>query len=297
MSAMCETLADALTPDELPLRSALADCGWQTDGQRSWRLSTRHGDALLSEAGDRDSWRQYRLVGGAVPKPACNLVLHDNYHLFGPAKLVVRAGGPPVCRLDVPDGLEKSSAGLPWGDHGLDALDAYAAWAEAVSACATGDYGQDRPASLPDESVADELQRAGWSTSWDDGLLHVHVQLPGVYRQLAIEHRPPVGVKLATELVRLDGLDDQCVEAMLVLAAEANARLPLVRMAIEDGTEGGALRAEVGFGRRLIAGALLAAALDAVETAVAMTARELEALCDPELARLVSAAAAARDSH
>jgi hypothetical protein len=295
MTTISEQIADVLSGDELPFGSALVACGWQAEDRQTWRLVRRDGDALLTETAHRDSWRQYRLAGGAVPKSANHRVLHDNYHLFGPAKLVAQAGGQPICRLDLPDGL--AGAASVWPDGELDALDAHVAWAEAVTACATGDYGQNGPASLPDQSVAEELDQAGWSTSWDDGRLHVHVQLPGVYRQLAVEHRAPAGVKLTTNLASLDELDDRCARAMLMLAMEANARLPLVRMAIDDGPEGGALRAEVGFGRALVAGDLLSASLHVLETAVAMTARVLEALRDPELARLVLAAATARDSH
>jgi hypothetical protein len=80
------------------------------------------------------------------------------------------------------------------------------------------------------------------------------------------------------------------------LAHEANARLPLVRMAVVASPKCMTLRAEVSFGSALITGSLLLHSLHVFETAVGLTAREFEALRDVELARLVLSAAAMRNS-
>ena len=77
------------------------------------------------------------------------------------------------------------------------------------------------------------------------------------------------------------------------LARAANARLPLVRLAIDEPNQPTVLRAEVHLGSVPILGAWLTVAVEVISTAVALVARELEALRDPELAQLVLAAPAA----
>ena len=85
--------------------------------------------------------------------------------------------------------------------------------------------------------------------------------------------------------------------AMLLFAQEANARLPLVRMAITEHSASHLLRAEVSFGTALASGSLLLHALQALEAAAGHTARELEALRNVELAQLLLRAAAVRNSE
>jgi hypothetical protein len=145
-------------------------------------------------------------------------------------------------------------------------------------------------------AIVGELKQAGWSASVDDGQAVVHLQMPGVYRQLRLEHDQPAGVKLAADLIDLSDLEDECLRAILLLAQEANARLPLVRMAVAESPKCITLRAEVSFGIAQISGSLLLHALHVFESAVALTARELEALRDAELVRLVLSAAAERNS-
>jgi hypothetical protein len=144
-----------------------------------------------------------------------------------------------------------------------------------------------------DSALADELKQAGWSASLDAGQLHVHVQLPGIYRQLTLERDAQAGVKLTSNLVNLAGLDNDVVRALTYFANAANARLPLVRMAFSGASLDRALRAEVAFGATLIPGEFLLMSLHAFETAIAHTAREMEALRDPQLARSLLAARAA----
>jgi hypothetical protein len=83
---------------------------------------------------------------------------------------------------------------------------------------------------------------------------------------------------------------------MALLANEANARLPLARFAIHSRDGRATLGAEVGFGGTLVGGTWLVAALCVLETAVSLTARELESLRDTELATLLLAASGGRES-
>jgi hypothetical protein len=147
-----------------------------------------------------------------------------------------------------------------------------------------------RPVS--NAQIAAELQQAGWSVSTDDNQLTVHLQLPGVYRQLTLEQNDRAGATLAVELIDLTDVADDCLHAMLLLANAANTRLPVVRMAVAESSTRITLRAEVNFGAEFIGGSYLLESLHAIENAVERTAREFEALRDVELARLVLSAAA-----
>jgi hypothetical protein len=225
-------------------------------------------------------------------------VLHENARLFGTAKLVAQPGDCSICRIDVPDDLSGSIGSGSRFDECSDddANDAPIAWAHAVTALATGSILPKASAASPGAAVIAELKQAGWSASADGVELVVHVQLPGVYRQVVLTRDRHAGVTLAAELIELADLQDECLRAMLVLAQHANARLPLVRMAVADPTNGLKLRAEVGFGAALIPGSFLLHALHVIEAAIGLTARELEALRDVELARLVLSATSLRNS-
>lgn len=275
---------------ESTLESALADCGWEHEAPARWRLPSTAGDCELVEIAHRDCWRQFQLSGGRAPQSSNTRLLADNFRVFGPAKLVARSGGHPICRLDVPDALTDSGAHSFDPNGQLQILDANAAWAAAVTVCATGNCDA-KQADSDLATLANDLKQAGWSASLADDQLQIHLQLPGIYRQLTIENSAKVGVKLATDLAPLARLDNECVRAMAHLASEVNARVPLVRLAISGSSPEHALRAEVGFGIAMIPGAFLLRSLHAFETTIALCARELEALRDRDLARLVLAAA------
>jgi hypothetical protein len=157
---------------------------------------------------------------------------------------------------------------------------------------ATGDREVADPQS--GEALCEEIKLGGWSASIDDGQLHVNVQIPGAYRQLAVEHDACAGARLVAEMIELGPLAEVSAAAVARLAREANLRLPLVRMSIRDGDSRLCLRAEVSFGAAVVGGSWLLAALAMLETAIAETAREFESLRDGEVARLVLAATAAR---
>jgi hypothetical protein len=283
--------ADRTLGRESALEAALARRGWQPDGM-GWRLPLRGGAARLEEIGRCDWWRQFQLSGGAIARIAAKRVLADNARLFGPGKWVVRPGRRPICRIDVPDELRGSAR----ENFDSDAPDPLDAWAGAATSAAIGQAESGADADARIEARVEEITEAGWSASVDNGQLHVNLETRGGYRQLALERDPVAGVKLATDLVEMQGLDDACLEAMALLANEANARLPLVRFAIHSRAGRAALGAEVGFGRTLVGGTWLVAALCVLETAVSLTARELESLRDTELATLLLAASGGRES-
>lgn len=289
-------IADRLVAEERTVESALARCGWRHKHPSCWRLPTERGDAELEEIEFTDQWRQFQLRGGAVGKSTAERTFWDNARLFGPAKLVARSDSWPVCRLDLPIELKGSNG--DWGDLDFHSAvqDPHESWARNVTAAATGRVGDVAAVDFSVEATADEIRQAGWFASVDEGELHVNLQTHGAYRQLAIERDPLSGIKLFTELIALDGLGESCVRAILVLAQEANARLPLVRFAIPDRPGRSTLRVEVSFGGAP-GGAWLLAALGVLETAVAATVREMESLRDPELASLLLAATAAWNSQ
>ena len=259
-------------------------------------LGTKFGDALLVEFADRYTWRQFHLSGGATPQSSNDRVLQTNNRLFGPAKLIASPSNFPICRLDVPHDLTDTMGELCVYDVDACSLNAHSAWVRTVTALATGTIRKATSGAAVDSVVAAEAKLAGWSVSADDDQTIIHLQLPGIYRQLLLEHDEWTGVKLSVDLIELTGVSDECQLAMLLFAQEANARLPLVRFAITEPSASHLLRAEVSFGTALASGSLLLHALQALEAAVGLTARELEALRNVELARLLLSAAAVRNS-
>jgi hypothetical protein len=290
-----ETSPNQLTAGDASLESALADAGWQFQGAAKWNLDTNCGDARLEEIAHRDIWRQFQLSGGATPHSTNNRLLHVNHRLIGPAKFVAWNQNAPVCRLDVPDDLaETASDSFAFvAEHDANAC---AAWVQAITEIATGNFASARVA-VTDSNFAAEIKQAGWSVADDNGHTAVHLQLPGIYRQLAMDRDKRSGIRLAVNLLDLVGLNDDCLRAVSLLALEANTRLPLVRMAISKASKSktAALYAEVSFGCALATGSLLRHALQVLETAVALTGREFHSLRETELARRVVEAGAVRN--
>ncbi len=278
------------------LESALANHGWRADSVGTqWSLATPRGKAGLTDMGDRCGCHRWRLRGGAVGAPARGTALQANHRLNGPCKFVEQAQGRPICRVDVPDEV---AHGGPLGFNSTagrgfsTTVPMFQSWAAALTQCAAGRTSDDAPAEIAPDELARELTRSGWSAQVEEDAVEVHIQLPGVFRKIHVQQQRASGAVVWTELAELEGLEPSSLEASLHLASEANTRLSLVRIThIPDARTAG-LRAEVHFGRVLIP-AWLPTALEAVEATVALVARELQALRDPELAKLVLAAAAA----
>ena len=131
----------------------------------------------------------------------------------------------------------------------------------------------------------------------DGQRLLVHLTLPGLYQEIRVERCGSGHLLVAASLAGLAGLSAESRRAIDALAAEANARLPLVRYAVAAESQEQTLRAEVCLSSdcALVPGGWLATAVEVVEAAVTLSAREMQALRDPELANLVLAANAANE--
>ncbi|NUQ64543.1 MAG: hypothetical protein HUU20_18920, partial [Pirellulales bacterium] len=251
------------------------------------------GQAVLRPAGERAGWRQFELDGGALPLPEPSRRLFDNSRLYGPAKYVGRPDGSVFCRVDLPAEFAASSHAEPGNFDPWAVPDSEQAWARGVTAFATGGLPVHEESLGLDASVVPQLQRAGYSASLDDGELHVHLHLPGLFREIFVRGEPSLGATVAADLLALGDLPDVSREAAIYLAQKANDRLGFARMAVVGDPAAGVLRAMVHLGWAPVPGVWLLAALEAVESAVTLTARELAALRDRELAEHVLAARAA----
>jgi hypothetical protein len=256
-----------------------------------WTLDTPHGPARLVELTEQANWRHFELRGGALRFPPPRRLFAENYQLAGPVKY--RAIGRQVaCLADVP----RATSGWDGHDVSMAHENPWQGWSRYITRLVRGEpveaVDEGLGAAIPLETALGELQSAGWSASMDGGRLLVHLQLPGAYRQVRIESTVG-GTCLAVDLLDYTGVSRLSLRAMARVAQGANARIPLVRLAVDERNQPTVLRAEVHLGRMPILGAWLSSAVDVLATAVALTARELEALRDPELAQVVLAAYAA----
>jgi hypothetical protein len=280
------------------LQEILATAGWNPDGVGRWVHGTPRDDARLRYISSQGDWLHFLLEGGAIGSPAPKQVLAQNGRLYGPLKYVARKRREATCRADLP--REFPSAGrdrrVKLSDLDGDAMqtqDPRAAWCRAITAAATGQNDPLPVMSPPDEEVVEQLCRAGWSASLDEGRLHVHLHMPGLFRQVSVEITDPPGFKVVADLMELDGVGGAWRRSVLKLARQANDRCPLVRVTLDENTSPSVLRAEVHVGCAPISGVWLPTALAVVEAAVTLTAHPMQALRDRELAELVLAADAA----
>lgn len=265
----------------------LANLGWHLREGWQWALETSRGIARLAPIPGGGSWQHFSLAGGAVLDPASDRILVANCGLYGPAKFVPGCE-TPYCRLDLPIEFDTPRRQCQVGMDEMASHDPRQAWAATVTALASGDMaGLDTP-HVPETAVS-ALRDAGWSADHQGGQIEVHIHMPGLFRAIRSEPQDPPGLKLATDLFCLDGIEESHEMAVRRLAQVANERLPLVRLAIDENTEPRNLRAEVHLGCASIPSGWLSAALDVVVLAISLTAREVQALQDRELAKLVLA--------
>lgn len=259
---------------------ALADRGWHPDsGATRWRRQTPVGPATLIRRRGSAGWEEWDLWGGAVPNSG---PLAANAAVAGPGKLVRGADGGCHWRSELPrEAIGRHDETDP------EVRELVGAWARDISAVADGEPVGEAP--FDPGVVAAELEKSGWPAVAADGVVRVSVPLPGLFRQMTLD-----GARLRCELADLDGVEDECREAALYLAAVANDRLRLARFALLPDAPAGRLVAEVHLGSLGVSGAWLGGALESLHAAVALTAREFAALRgDRELAVLVLAARAA----
>jgi hypothetical protein len=269
---------------------ALLATGWASHANGSrWTRDTPRGPATLNMLGESGAWRIYELSTPALSPPKDAFPLELNFELPGPVKWVAAHGQAPALRVDVPiDQLDAGarafwagSTSHPWEE-----------WATALTAVANGVDRLDVPTepgagSSEPQALLESLQESGFAGSVEEGQVFVHVNRGGVFRQVSVGSSASGGV-ISAELADWDALEESRLAAAK-FALAANNRLPLARLAIDSGAQPRRLVAEVHFGPALIPGAWLTTALEAVEMAVALTAQELAALRDRELASLVLA--------
>lgn len=273
--------------------TALLAHKWQAQARGQLVRDTARGAATLVEQPSIAGWLSWRATAEQLVPPGevCEL-LRAHGRIPGPFKFVQRSDGISACRVDVPAEWPDASpaGGSEAGGETCKADDPWEIWSRTVTACVDDDPGI--PSNTwPLTSLLQELKHGGWAASIDEGRLHVNVQMPGLFRQIAV-HCSDQGAVVAASLVEASEISDVSRGAMLRLASEANARLPLVRFVLDDQTPSAFLRAEVHLGCAGIPGVWLTTAVSVVHAAVTLTARELSALRNPELAEQVAAPAA-----
>lgn len=298
----------------------LALRGWAPGKADRWQHPTpiplkgeRKGRPLLHCRHGGSQWETWLVLRGAIVPPATDVapgegVLIANAKLAGPGKFVdtaalpqgqgAAARGAIDCRFDLPRELLGHQGDGNFSDiaYPIDS------WAKDVTALATGTARPARAAAPDVVSVHMLLDKAAWPTTSADGLLRISTPLPGLFRQILIDVAGAHGPRLWCELVDLAGWPAHCRQAAIHLALAANARLRLVRFALvgqasnlshdSDRLETcpTSLVAEVVLGSARVPGAWLDVALECLHSAVVLSARELSALRDPELANWYLAA-------
>jgi hypothetical protein len=260
----------------------LAQHGWKPSRSR-WRRHTSFGCAQAWCADVTSGWEAWLFQGGALPCPAGADLLKSNAQIAAPCKLVRSTDGV-VTRADVPVELTGEAA-----DHPLDA------WARAITAAAAGEWdgldgdGLDEPGTpLAAPELVAWLEKTGWAASLADDVVRVSVQLPGAFREIVLESGR-AALRLWVELVDWTDWPAPSRRAATELALQANDRLYLARFSVAADSSGGRLIAEVYVPQAPMPGPWLELGLETTWAAVALTARELVALRDPELASLTLA--------
>jgi len=265
----------------------LTNLEWRPGEGRQWIHETDYGVARLTPFPGGGNWQYFSLVGGAVDAPTFDQILTANYSLYGPAKFVP-GNENPYCRVDLPVEFDALARDCCFGPGGMASHDPRRAWASALTALATGKMTELDMPQVPEAAVF-ALREADWSADQQDGQIDVHIHMPGLFRAIRTELQDLSGLKVTTDLICLDGVEKSHEKAIRRIAQVANERLPLVRMAIDENAEPRNLRAEVHIGCASVLSGWLTAALEVVDLAISLTARELQALQDRELAKLVLA--------
>jgi hypothetical protein len=269
--------------------TALLARKWEEKTRGHLARDTARGAATLVEQPSIAGWLSWRATAAQlVPPGDVGEQLRAHGRIPGPLKFVQRSDGVSVCRVQWPD--TAPTGGSEAGGETCKADDPWEIWSRTVTACVDDDPGIPST-TWPLTALLQELKQGGWAASVDEGRLHVNVQLPGLFRQIAVRCSD-TGAVVAASLVEASEISDVSRGAMLRLASEANARLPLVRFVLDDQTPSAFLRAEVHLGCAGIPGVWLTTAVSVVHAAVTLTARELSALRNPELAEQVAAPAA-----
>jgi hypothetical protein len=214
--------------------------------------------------------------------------LKENAALPGPCKFIRRPEGTVVCRADLPRAVLGGEE-IPDDEAGSNPA---AVWVAALTAMLGGEPVTAPALVAPPAEIAALLEANGWVVAAADGVVRISIALPGLFRQTVLDTRSPGATRCWCELVDLKDWPDVCRTAALALAGAANDRLVLTRFALERRAEAEPLFAEINLASLPVPGAWLDVALEAMHTAIALTARELSALRDPELAQWALTASA-----
>ena len=275
--------------DEPNIGPALCQFGWQALQPGVWQRSTPRGPVRLERVAQHALWDYYAISSSVLPTVTRGRHLRDNVELAGPAKFVA-IGRNVICRCDVPSSLP---AGKRTSVSSFDAAPVDAAyWVRSINERVT-DVPVAPVEDVDLECVRRLIDETGRTVSRDAARLLIHVQQPGAFCQIRFERDARRCWCFVADLLEVGNTRSRICRAATRLASEANRRLPGVRF-VFAGRPQSTLRCEVCFGRTMVPSDWLAAALEAVDTAIALTLRELQALRDPALARLFTAVSTAQ---
>lgn len=263
------------------VRSGLENCGWRPSNadHTRFQLKTANGKAELKLVHLSSGCQTWALKTGKLELPLKHQLFHDQHIVQGPGKFVIDGAENILCRFDLPQEVISAEGEFDLGTRStVTPLDL---WCEVVTGIAWG-RSPVSAATFPEEKIAGELEKRGWVTSVEAGIVRITVPLVRVFRQVTVETREPGVTYVSCELVNLNGWCDTSCEAAMKFLTEANNRLQLVRFAHREDR----FYAEVNLSVMRVPGVWLNTALEAVRTAIALTAKELVALRDSGLAEL-----------
>ena len=266
--------------------SSEAEClfGWRSDSADGSLLSRGQGAgrATMKRLAGTSGWRGWALDGPRTPATKPSEIFAHNHQLAGPLKFVRNGSRSVICRADLP--VEVLDAPAEFDVTTGRSSSPLIGWGEMISAISRGKTCEtEHP--LPTDQIVADLERNGWVASVDGEAVQVTLTLPQMFHQVTIQRDRSSGTRLGCELVDLTGFSPLCRRAAIELAHAANDRLQLVRYAT-TGPAGQLLFAEVHLSNARIPGIWLEMALEAIGTAIALSARELAALRDSGLAEL-----------
>lgn len=272
----------------------LTQAGWTYRGgdPGKWGRKAGKGSPALTCRDVSSDWQAWDLTGAAI-SCATKQRLAVNASLPALCKFTDLPDGSPGCRFDLPIELLRNTQEADPA-QGISSPGPLQAWAQAVTAAATGRPAKKtKLASLSSEELVQWLENHGWPSSTENEIVLVNVPLPGLFCQIAVDSGCPLGTRLWCQLVEMSSWSDVCRDAARAFATVANQRLRLVRLASVAGASGELLQAEIIVPTTQIPGVWLEVALESLHVAIRLTARELAALRDPELAKLTLAAMSA----
>lgn len=271
--------------------TALEACGWRSADAAAARYSFPGRSIQLSRVGQHADWDGFVLDSDALPVPALHQIAEANHRLGGPVKWVEVDDHQLSCRADLPHRWTSAPAAARADQASDPRPGPVQAWAATLTGIALGRSPVHQASTPCVADLAGQLVRAGWAASVDEGQLRVHVHLTELYRAIQIDQFGPADWRVGASIMPWAGLRKLPRRAVRLYAAAADRRLPLVRLAVMPSGSGPELRTEVALpsSGACVPGEWVITAVEAVQLAVSLTARELLALRDAALAKLLLA--------